>query len=151
MARNPKRMNRGYSLGGAVSSGSSYNSRPIHPFGPGMAEDVFGVYDDRYADEDCIEADYDYAVEEIDEEDLFDGVLQSYHFRYQGSFDLETNEEKETRLKNAIRRFETAYRKMAVYALKWHYLEEELEADPQLKKMFGDIQMMRKLKGSDRV
>ena len=151
MARNPKRLNRSYSLGGSASSASSYNSRPIHPFGPGMAEDVFGAYDDRYADEDCVEIEYDYAVEDIDEEDLFDGVLQSYHFRYQGSFDLETNEEKETRLRNAIRRFEIAYRKMAVYALKWHYLEEELEADPQLKKMFGDIQMMRKLKGSDRV
>ena len=148
MARSPKRMNRTYAI---ASSGSSYNSRPIHPFGPGMAEDVFGIYDDRYGEEDCVEDDYAYPIEEIDAEDLYDGVLQSFHYRYQGSFDLETNEAKEARLKESIRRFETAYRKMSIYALKWHYLQEELEEDHQLKKLFGDIQMMRKLKGSDRV
>ena len=50
-----------------------------------------------------------------------------------------------------IKKFERAYRKMAFQALKWHYLMEDIEDNAQLKKMFNDIQLMRKLGGSPTV
>lgn len=151
--------NRGYAKSASVkraypvsaSSGSSYHSRPKHPFGPGMAEDVFSVYDeDDYAMDECID-DYHPTIEELDPENLFNGEYQSFHFRHQDELDLETNEEREARLKNSIRKFESAYRRMCIYALKWHYLQEEVEENVQIKKMFKDMQMFRKLNGSDRV
>lgn len=136
----------------SASSGSSYHSRPTDPFGPGMAEDVFSAHD--YGDYDdmdeCVE-DYRPSIEELDPENLFNGEYQSFHFRQQEELDLETNEQREVRLKNSIRKFETAYRRMALYALKWHYLQEEVEENVQIKKMFKDMQMFRKLNGSDRV
>jgi len=131
---------------------SGYSSAPS-PFGPGMAEDIFGVsrYDSYGYDEaECIEEYYP-TMADLDPEDLFNGELQSFHFRYQGTFDLETNDEREQRLLNSMKRFERAYRVMAVAALKWHYLLEDVEEDEELKKMFHNIQMLRKLKGSDTV
>lgn len=131
-------------------SSSSYNSKPQNPFGPGMAESIFNLYDHDFDLDECVaEGDGFYPQGELDPEDLYDGVTQSFHFRYQDELDLETNEEREARLKNSIRRFEQAYRVMSMYALKWHYLEEDLEEHDDLKKMFRDIQMLRKLKGSD--
>jgi len=120
------------------------------PFGPGVAQDIFECYDsDDYAEE-CCDADDGRYYHDLDPADLFDGEeLQSYHFQYQPGLDLETTRELEARLRNAIRKFESSWNKMSIYALKWHYLMEELEEDSQLKKQFLDIQLMRKLKGSD--
>lgn len=131
---------------------SSYNSGYENPFGPGMAENVFGGHD--YGDDDfageCVD-EYRATIEDLDPENLFNGELQSFHFHYQEDLDLETNEERERNLRNSIRRFERAYRTMSLYALKWHYLLEEVEENPQVAKMFKDMQMVRKLGGSDRV
>jgi len=143
--------NLGISKGYAVASSNSSNyQRESNPFGPGMAESVFNVYDDDL--DECVS---DYSEKcydaEVDQEDMYDGVLQSFHFRYQEDLDLETNAEREERLKRSIRRFESAYRKMSLYALKWAYLEEEVEDDEQVRKMFKDMQMIRKLRGSDAV
>lgn len=145
----PRAMAVGQSSKSYPKSYSSYNANPQNPFGPGMAESIFNLHD--FDLDDCVEVgdDYFYAQGELDPEDLFDGETQSFHFRYQEELDLETNEEREQRLKNSIRRFEQAYRVMSMYALKWHYLEEDLEEHDDLKKMFRDIQMLRKLKGSD--
>lgn len=147
--RYPGSMNASYS---PATSKSSYSSGYEDPFGPGMAESVFGGHD--YGDDDCLEeavGDYYRTIEDLDPENLFNGELQSFHFRYQEDLDLETNEERERNLRNSIRRFERAYRTMSLYALKWHYLLEEVEENPQVAKMFKDMQMMRKLGGSDRV
>ena len=147
----PRAMAVGQSSKGyaSASSSSSYNSKSQDPFGPGMAESIFNLYDLDF--DECVEDIHDgyYPQGELDPEDLYNGETQSFHFRYQETLDLETNEEREARLKNAIRRFEQAYRVMSVYALKWHYLQEDLEDHEDLKKMFRDIQMLRKLKGSD--
>jgi hypothetical protein len=44
-----------------------------------------------------------------------------------------------------IRRYEQGYERMAAFALKWHSLMEDVEADPSIKKMFNDMQIIRKL------
>jgi hypothetical protein len=41
------------------------------------------------------------------------------------------------------------YRRISVAALKWHYLVEEAETNPQVMKMFKDLQLIRKLGGSN--
>lgn len=153
MARYPKSIGKSVSVGYAPATSSRHsNSRNIDPFGPGMAEDLFGIYDYDEFDDVCEVDDGFYnAMEELDPENLYDGVTQSFHFRFQADLDLETNEEREANLRSSIRRFEAAYRRMSLYALKWHYLLEEVEENEQYKKMFKDMQMMRKLGGSNRV
>lgn len=137
---------------GAYLGNSQKARRQRDAFGPGMAEDIFGWNSFDECDEVC---DSYEAYDEVEDDailtDMYDGVLQSFHFRHQTSLDLETNEQREARLNTAIERFDNAYKRMCLYALKWHYLQEDLEADPQLKKQFQDIQLMRKLKGSDGV
>jgi len=134
----------------------SYGYAPVEddrgPFGPGVAQDIFDcrVYDDC---ETAYDDGHEVYHENLHPTDLFDPEegLQSYHFQYQPHLELETPRELESRLRDSIRKFERSWDKMAIYALKWHYLMEELEEDSQLKKQFMDIQLMRKLKGSDRV
>lgn len=128
------------------SSSGSYGNN-MNPFGAAMADSIFDVY--SY---DCEEAydssDYDDAVGVLEDYDMFDGETHSFHFRHQGELEIETNEEREARLKRAIERFERGYKKMAVYALRWHYLMEDLEDDEELMRQFKSIQVIRKLKGS---
>ena len=134
---------------------ASYPSTSSHivggPFGPAMARDVFELWGD-----DCEavpEGYYDEGIKDgpMEEEDLFDGETKSYHFRYQGELNLESVAEMSDRLRSEIRQFRAGYAKMSIYALKWHYLMQEVEANPQVKKMFKDMQLMRKLNGSDGV
>jgi hypothetical protein len=47
-----------------------------------------------------------------------------------------------------IHRYEQGYERMALFALKWHSLISDVERDPTIKKMFNDMQVMRKLTGS---
>jgi hypothetical protein len=47
-----------------------------------------------------------------------------------------------------IHRYEQGYERMAAFALKWHSLMADVEHDPTIKKMFTDMQVMRKLTGS---
>jgi len=116
-----------------------------------MAQDVFDLW--YYDGDDCLEVyeDSNVCLENVKEEDLFDGELQSYHFRYQGELEIETAEELNEQLRTSARKFEQAYRKISHHALKWHWLMQDIEKNPQLKKMFGDIQLMRKLNGSEGV
>ena len=139
-------------VGASYGSSSSYASTTKNPFGPGLAEEFFDV--ENGYDDDCEVMDdgyYGRVVADVDDADLFNGETHSYHYRHQSELMLETPEELSTRLTQQIRRWERAYRKMAIYALKWHYLEEEADENPQVAKMFKDLQMFRKLAGSDRV
>jgi hypothetical protein len=70
---------------------------------------------------------------------------------YQPELPLENVRDLEEKHRQAIKKFDRAYRKMMVYALQWHYLMEECEENAQLAKQFKDIQLIRKLNGSDRV
>lgn len=141
MARKPGRV-RGYSIKAGRSASSGYaSSQKFHPFGPSMACEIFGVHE--YDDYDvCLDEDYesDHVKEHEDEE-----------YWYQTELPLESVREMEQRHLSEIKKFERAYRKMALYALKWHYLMEDLEDNAQLDKMFKDIQLMRKLGGSANV
>ena len=141
MARKPGRL-RGYSTRMASAASSGYaSSQKLHPFGPSMACDIFGVYEyDDY--EEC--PDEDYESDHIKE-------YGEGEYWYQTELPLESVREMEQRHLREIRKFERAYRKMALYALKWHYLMEDLEGNAQLDKMFKDIQLMRKLGGSSNV
>lgn len=147
MARKP-RVSRGYATAmkaSPVSSNYNYQNK-INPFGPQMACEVFGVdeYDDEYDLEDCAE-DEGYYGNSVQAED------DTTEYWYQTSFELENVRELEDHHKREIKKFQRAYRKMAFQAMKWHYLMEEIEDNAQLKKMFNDIQLMRKLGGSQTV
>lgn len=142
MARHPHRL-RNIPKPVRASSYPSSNHTPSNPFGPQMACDIFGVtvYDDYEATEDLVDAFSSYnGSEDLDEECW-----------YQTEFDFESVREMEQRHLLQIRKFERAYRKMALYALKWHYLMVDLESNAQLDKMFKDIQLMRRLGGSENV
>lgn len=142
MARRPTRL-KSYSVPMAkasYNSSSSYDSR--NPFGPAMAQEIFEVYDYDECDKACAVSDDIY-----DCEDTVDGE----EYWYQTELPLENVRELEERFRQEISKFDRAYRKMMVHALKWHYLMEEVEENPQVAKMFKDMQMVRKLSGSDRV
>lgn len=128
----------------ASNSGSGYSSSNSFrgPFGPGMAEDIFKI---NYCDE-AETAPYPY-----DEYENHSKSLPDEEYWYQTELPLKNVSELETELRNEIRKWERAYNKVMIYALKWHYLLEEVEENPQVKKMFQDLQMIRKLGGSDRV
>ena len=105
-----------------------------NPFGPAMADKIFDLY-----------------------EPYEDFYYNDYHQKYepegwyQLELPLENLRELEERMRAQIKRFDSAYYKMMVYALQWHYLMEEVEDNPQIKKLFQDLQMIRKLTGSDKV
>jgi hypothetical protein len=122
---------------GNWNSSSSSSSLPRDPFGPAMAQQIF---------------DFNKYEEDIPEcsDDEHSGYVDSTgdHW-YQTELPLENVREMEQRFQREIQKFECAYRKMIHHALKWHYLMEDLEDNAQLKKQFQDIQLMRKLGGSD--
>jgi hypothetical protein len=136
----------------AASSSGPWHAN-YHPFGPDMAESIF---DARYYDLDgeCVSDEIEdsyYPSSKLDDADLFDGELQSYHFRYQGDLELETSEEVEAQLRHRLKKLNRAYNVMCHHALKWHYLMEDVEGNEQIKKMFKDMQLFRKMSGSDNV
>jgi tRNA-dihydrouridine synthase len=106
-----------------------------------MACDIFGVYDYDDAEEVCEASSDHYEQEDLPMEEVW----------YQAELPLENVREMEERHLREIKKFERAYRKMCHNALKWHYLMEDLKDNEQLKKMFNDIQLMRKLGGSEGV
>lgn len=122
---------------------SSYeNQYPPECRGSRLAQEFFNVYD--YGD-DCIS-------ENADESgyDAHEGKepVETYWWPQLG-LALETEEELRNRLRNDINRFERAYSVMALYAVRWKQLMEDVEDNPQVEKMFKDMQLMRKLSGSD--
>jgi hypothetical protein len=109
------------------------------PFGPALADDVFKLYDYGHDEPECSDDSY-YHLQSIEDAEPV-----------QLNFELETVRDMENRLLNEISKFKRGYQKMMVYALQWHHLMEELDSNPQLEKMFNDLQMIRKLTGSEAV
>jgi hypothetical protein len=142
---------KAYAVTPAYSNGSVI-PKVSDPFGPEMAAHIFDAYD--YGDDDCAVEASDYygeREEKLDPEDLFNGELHSYHFRYQEELDIETPQELAENLRHIKRKFRVAHQRMAHHALKWFYLSQDIENNPQIKKMFDDLQLMRKLSGSQNV
>lgn len=141
MASQPHPYHNSPRLIGSVSNSKRQSIKGYNrgPFGPGMAEDIFGVYDEAEA----------YPYETHDEYEEIPTSGEEYW--YQTSLPLKSVAELEEELRNEIRKWDRAYHRVMIYALKWFYLMEEVEENPQIKKMFQDMQMVRKLGGSDRV
>ena len=112
----------------------------FRPRGAALAEEVFQAH--WYGeDAECAADEEDYSPpKSLDEE---------YGWMYQPSLDLETTLDLQERLQVQIRKFEHAYEKMCIAALRWHQLMEDVHDDEQVRKMFLDMQMIRKLSGLD--
>lgn len=113
----------------------------FRPRGAALAEEIFQAH--WYGeDATCVDAEEDSGVSKncSDEE---------YHWMYQPSLELETTLEIQERLQDQIRKFEYAYDKMCLAATRWHQLMEDVYEDEQVRKMFLDMQMIRKLSGLD--
>lgn len=112
------------------------------PYGPAMVCEIFNT---DYYDGNSVTS-LNELESAIDEGDVDEVVEPS-----QLDLPLENLDELERKLRNTLRKFEDGYEKMAMYALQWHYLMEDCEEHPQLEKMFKDLQMMRRMTGSDAV
>lgn len=120
---------------------ASYTKPVIDPFGPQMAQEIFEYWGDDEAEHcDSTASDMCSKYEESD-----------YEYWYQLDLPLESLRELEDRQRYEIKKFQRTYKKMMVYALQWHYLIEECEDNAQVEKMFKDLQMIRKLTGSDKL
>lgn len=127
----------------APTSKASYHyTKPVvDPFGPQMANEIFEDWGDEAA-EPC-ESGYSDQLVAYEE--------NQHEYWYQPDLPLENVRELEDRYRAEIYKFKRTYKKMMVYALQWHYLLDECEDNAQLEKMFKDLQMMRKLTGSDKL
>lgn len=129
--------NKAWSNGPMVGSASSNISMP-RVTGAMLAANVFGVYgnDECIGIDDCEDVQRD-----LDSENLVpDG-------EYQLEFDLYNKEEIEEDLRSVIHRYNEALEKMGTFALKWHWLMEDIERFGQIEKMFKDMQVCRRLCG----
>lgn len=108
------------------------------PTGPALAEDIFRTNWGEVSAECESEEDYEAKSPESD-----------FGWAYQPSLELESTIELEERLQRSIRQYETAYDAMCLAALRWHQLMEDVHHNAQVKKMFLDMQMVRKLSGYD--
>lgn len=108
--------------------------------GPSLAGEIFRT---SWGDE-CREVEDDSDWDEKSYKDL-----QVEEFTYQPSLDLESPIETQERLERKIREYNTAYNAMCLAATRWHQLMEDVHDDPQVRKMFLDMQMIRKLSGLD--
>lgn len=129
--------NSSKSIKGSVGSSSRYKSQPRDPFGAAMAQEIFGYHENDW-DPKLDQIRIQRAEEEENEEKQLELPLMS-------------TAELEDELMEMIGRFERGYRKMILFALKWHHLMEDLESNPQLMRQFNDIQLIRKLSGSEGV
>lgn len=132
-----RKTSRAYST--RASSGGN-GHRDSGPFGAAMAQEIFGF--SEYDPWTSVDISYESDVAEarpVEEE------------WYQTELPLKNIRELESELISEIEKWKMSYHRMMVFALKRFYLMEEVEENPQIKKMFNDMQMMRKLGGSDRV
>ena len=131
----------------------AYNNRNgHHPFGPMMAQDIFIYNSDDPCTEDVYYAkDSDYGIKEAPLYPVIDGKIESYHYSVQDELCLESKEELIQRLQYQINRMEKSYNKMCHHALKWYYLMNDVSKNPQIEKMFKDMQVVRRLSGSENV
>lgn len=131
------------SWGLTKSSSSVHRSvKDTEPFGPMMADEIFETHNYTEEAESCgNDGPWSLNKELPDDEEHW----------FQTELPLENVRDMERRLQNEIDKFRRCHRKMYIYALQWHYLMEECEDSEQIEKMFNDMQMIRKLTGSDKV
>jgi hypothetical protein len=113
-----------------------------NPFQPGLACEIFENHDYPHATEQS---------EACADEPYYHQELPLEEHWYQPELPLENLRELENRLRQEIKQFERNNRKMMIFALQWYYLLEEVEDNEQVEKLFKDLQMIRKLTGSDKV
>lgn len=120
-----------------ISPATGY-PQPPRITGASLAANVFGVYggDECMSIDDCSEYESSFNSDDL----VPDG-------EYQLEFDLFNQEEIEDDLRATIRRYEEALEKMGTFALKWHWLQEDIEKYGQIEKMFKDMQVCRRLCG----
>lgn len=122
------------------SKAALWNSKP-KPGSVHLAEDAFDIH--AYE----LEAD---EPSEYDSDDYRDVTEDEFTFYpEQLTLDLLTTSECENYLYQAIRKHERAYQTMCLHALRWKQLMDDVEANPQIDKAFNDMQLLRKLSGSD--
>lgn len=100
-----------------------------------IAEDDGSVCADLCSDEGSYNpCDDDYEIVEVP-------------YNYQYSLNLETIEDREEELQRMIRKTENLYESLGMYALRWHYLMQDVENNPGIESMFDNLQLLRKLSG----
>ena len=138
------RMTVGGHLGGSVESQNERLEQRIarqhnakHRLtGPALAGEIFRTH----WGEECVDVEDGY----YDDKDAFEeGHL------FQESLPLESPIETQERLGRKIEEYNNGYRSMCLAATRWHQLMEDVYEDEQVRKMFLDMQMIRKLSGLD--
>lgn len=66
---------------------------------------------------------------------------------YQYSLNLERIEDREKRLQSIIDKYEETFKTLGMYALRWHYLMEDVEENTGVADMFENMQLLRRLSG----
>jgi len=105
-----------------------------------LTEDIFSV--DTYDDGDA-------KADDDEDFEASENYLTKDYEPYQLSLELETTDELRKRLHQTIRRYEIGYEKMCAYAIRWHYLMEDVENIEQIHDQFNNLQMVRKLMGGN--
>lgn len=105
---------------------------PLIPF---YAENILdkGGYYDVEAIQDCIEDN------PVDPDEKYTG--------YQLSLDLVSKDDLILQLENQIAKFRRSQEIMAMYALRWHTLMEDVESNKSIAELFDSIQLLRKMSG----
>lgn len=87
------------------------------------------------------DSDSDYCREE------YNTPIVEVPYNYQYCLNLETIEDREEELNRMIRKTENLYESVGMYALRWHYLMQDVENNPGIESMFDNLQLLRKLSG----
>jgi len=101
-----------------------------------LADEVFGMFDDNLP-----------VVDGSSFYEMSSNPNLTHDTETQLELPLEDSETLQRHYRYMIGRYERAYEHMAMLALKWHYLEQDVEDNGTIKKMFNDMQVMRKLSG----
>ena len=66
---------------------------------------------------------------------------------YQYTLNLERIEDREEKLQSIIDKYEETFKILGMYALRWHYLMEDVEENTSVADMFENMQLLRRLSG----
>lgn len=119
-------------------SGEEINGTPIGP----------EMYDWVIADSHNPVKTVSYGI--YDSDDVCDTCTQSNLYvpdNFQYSLDLSTIADKELELDRMKEKYEHAWETVGMYALRWHSLMEEVDNNPNIKAIFDDLQVIRKMSG----
>lgn len=68
-------------------------------------------------------------------------------YNYQYSLNLERIEDREEQLLRLIDKYERTFERLSMYALRWHYLMDDVENNTSISEMFESLQLLRRLSG----